>query len=347
MEQYAPVLDRPRTIRKDKIRKLPRLIQPPQQTIYVNSNGIDPPHDWLDDLLVALERPRGPYTVENAEAYLDTEPVELYNGWLVKEEMSDFVGKKFEGRLQAHMVGAASLLKFGEILPDQMECHLKDGFVIKPDLSLVSWERQRTQVKPIGPNNRPSLVGSPEFVVEVRSPSNTRTKDEAKRKRYFDNGAEIIWDVDEKKQIIYVYRADSQEKPQTYTKDHEIDCETLLPGWRRQVSDLFEEGVSVEVMFSEVVDTYREEGREEGEKIGEQRGREEGEKIGEQRGREEGEKTGESRGKQDTLIRLLQARFTSLPDRVLNTIEQTHDVAQLDAWFDQALMAPTLDKLNI
>jgi len=160
MEQYAPVLDRPRTIRKDKIRKLPRLIQPPQQTIYVNSNGIDPPHDWLDDLLVALERPRGPYTVENAEAYLDTEPVELYNGWLVKEEMSDFVGKKFEGRLQAHMVGAASLLKFGEILPDQMECHLKDGFVIKPDLSLVSWERQRTQVKPIGPNNRPSLVGS-------------------------------------------------------------------------------------------------------------------------------------------------------------------------------------------
>jgi len=100
-------------------------------------------------------------------------------------------------------------------------------------------------------------------------------------------------------------------------------------------------------MFSEVVDTYREEGREEGEKIGEQRGREEGEKIGEQRGREEGEKTGESRGKQDTLIRLLQARFTSLPDRVLNTIEQTHDVAQLDAWFDQALMAPTLDKLNI
>ena len=166
-----------------------------------------------------------------------------------------------------------------------------------------------------GPNNRLSLIGSPEFVVEVRSPSNSRTKDKAKRKRYFDNGAEIIWDVDDKKQVIYVYRLDSQKKPQTYTKNQEIDCEPLLPGWRRRVSDLFEDETPVEVIFSEV--------------------------------HAEGEKVGEVRAKQDTLIRLLQARFLDTPQEILNTIKQTHDMAQLDGWFDQAIMAPTLGDLNI
>ena len=321
MAQAAQILEQKSVTQKERFRQIKPQTRKPRTTIYANGSDIerviDPPNDWLDDPLVALQRSRGPYTIDNADEYLDTEYVELYNGWLVKKEISDFNDKKFEGRLLLHLGGASFLLQFGDVLPDDMECHLSDGNVIKPDLSLISWDRMKKRVRPHGPNDRPTLMGSPELVVEVRSPSNRRAQEKKKRARYFRNGTEIIWDVDEKEEIIYVYRAGSQDVVETYAGDDEIDCEPLLPGWRRRVSDLFAERTSVEVVLSEVVETFQEKGREEGIEI----------------------------GKQGMLIRLLQARFIDLPEQILAIIKQTHDATQLDSWFDQALMAQALDEL--
>jgi len=98
--------------------------------------------------------------------------VELYNGWLVRKEISDYDEKGFEGDIHEHGSGAARLFDYGRVLPDQIECLLDDGFTVKPDLSMVSWQREKQRVKPHGPNNCSTLMGSPEFVVEVRSPSN-------------------------------------------------------------------------------------------------------------------------------------------------------------------------------
>jgi len=339
--EVAVLLDELRSVQINRTKKRPPRIKPFNPIIYPQSKGVDkcdPPHDWLDDPLVAIGRPLGPYTFDNADEYLDTEPVELYNGWLVRQEMSDYQGKVFEGDLHEHVGGAARLLGFGRVLPDQMECLLSNGYTIKPDLSMVSWEREKQRVKPYGPNDRSTLMGSPEFVVEVRSPSNRRAQEKDKRKRYFDNGAEIIWDIDEKAQIIYVYRANSQNSAEVYTIDDEINCEPLLPGWRRQVSDLFAQQASVEVVLSEVVETYREKGKE----IGLEEGLEEGKEIG----REEGEKIGEQRSKQGMLILILQTRFTDVSEQILNIITQTQDIDELDNWLNQALVAQSVDELS-
>jgi len=286
MVQTARVLEKPRDVLIEKGKGFPfHSSKPAQPILYLNSNEIDPPHDWLDDPLEAL----------------------------VRQEMTDYEGKGFEGDLHEHISGAARLSGFGRVLPDQMECLLNDGNTIKPDLSMISWKRQKQRVKSHGPNNRSTLMGSPEFVIEIRSPSNRRAQEEEKRKRYFDNGAEIVWDIDEKEQIIYVYRVASQDIADIYTIDDEIDCEPLLPGWRRQVSALFEEEAPAEVVFSEV--------------------------------HEDGKQIGLEIGKQDMLIRLLQARFVDISEQTLDAIRQTHDIAQLDSWFDQALMSQTLDEL--
>ena len=333
MAQITQTIERQRGSYIHKIRRWPLQIKSFKPIIYSNGNKVykcdpkcNPPYDWLDDPLLALKRQPGPYTFENADEYLDTEPVELYNGWLVRQQMSDYEGKGFEGDLHEHVSGAARLYGFGRVLPDQMECLLKDGTTVKPDLSMVSGEREKKQVKPHGPNNRSTLMGSPEFVVEIRSPSNWRAQEEDKRERYFDNGAEIIWDIDEKAKIIYVYRADAQDEADEYSGDDEIDCEPLLPGWRRRVSDLFKEQASVEIVLSEVVDTYQEKGK----------------KIG----RAEGEKIGELRSKQEMLIRLLQARFPEVSEQALDIINQTQAIDQLDNWFSQALMAQSFDELS-
>ena len=178
MAQMTQVSEKRRRTHIYKIKRWPLQIKPFKSVIYSNGNGVhkcDPkcnlPHDWLDDPFVALQRQPGLYTFENADEYLDAEPVELYNGWLVRQQMFDYEGKGFEGDFHERVSGAARLIGFGRVLPDQMECLLDDGSTVKPDLSMVSWEREKKQVKPHGPNDRSTLIGSPVFVVEIRSPS--------------------------------------------------------------------------------------------------------------------------------------------------------------------------------
>lgn len=118
--------------------------------------------------------------------------------------------------------------------------------MVKPDASLISWQRLQQNVQPTGPRQRPILRGGPELVVEVRSPSNQRTQEKRKWAFYFANHVQIVWDVDEERQVIWVYRAEAPDKPRRYAGDDEIDCEPLLPGWRRRVADIFAEQASAD-----------------------------------------------------------------------------------------------------
>ena len=160
--------------------------------------------DWLHDPLEALARPRGPYTLENADAYLDQEAVELYNGWLVWQEMTDLKERTVVGTIHSMLDLSARKAGFGQAVPDQAECLLRDGHVIKPDASLISWQRLQTASAPQGPNHRILLLVCPELVIESRSPSNRRRQEAMKRAQYFANGTEIVWDVDEPNAVIYV-----------------------------------------------------------------------------------------------------------------------------------------------
>ncbi|MBV7331193.1 Uma2 family endonuclease [Chloroflexi bacterium TSY] len=224
--------------------------------------------DWLDDPEEAMARERGPYTIENAECYLDEEPVELYNGWLVWQEMTDAAERTLIGTIQDALSLSARKAGFGQVLPDQLECLLADGSTVKPDACLISWQRLREHVQPYGPRDRPTLMMCPELVIEVRSPSNRRTQEARKRALYFAQGTQIVWDVDEKNRVIYVYRTESPDQPTSYGIEDEIDCQPLLPNWQRRVADIFAKEASAETVAGELVDEWREEGREEGIEIG-------------------------------------------------------------------------------
>jgi len=75
---------------------------------------------------------------------------------------------------------------------------------------------------------------------------------------------QIVWDVDERRQIVWVYRAESPVQPTRLTVQDGIDCEPLLPGWRRRVADIFAEQASAEAMVGEVAQAWMAEGRAEG-----------------------------------------------------------------------------------
>jgi hypothetical protein len=161
---------------------------------------------------------------------------------------------------------AAKLAQFGQAYPEQVECELIGGDVIKPDVCLVSHARATTKIARRGRKRRLLLQGGPELAVELRSPSNTRAEEALKRQKYFANGTLIVWDVLPDEHKILVWRPEDPGQSQEFGEGDLIDCEPLLPGWRRPVADFFNPDLSAEEVVGPAVQEWREEGRAEGQK---------------------------------------------------------------------------------
>lgn len=61
---------------------------------------------------------------------------------------------------------------------------------------------------------------------------------------------------------------------------------------------------------------------------------------------DESEQRGEQRGIQQSILRVLQHKFGALPASVVQVIEATHNVEQLEQWLDRALDSSSLTDLN-
>jgi Uma2 family endonuclease len=87
------------------------------------------------------------------------------------------------------------------------------------------------------------LEGAPTFAVEVWSENDFGGAAEAamatKRADYFEAGTAVVWDVDPVHELVRKYRADSPEKPATFTRGQEADAEPAVPGWRLAVDRIF------------------------------------------------------------------------------------------------------------
>jgi hypothetical protein len=133
------------------------------------------------------------------------------------------------------------------------------------------------------------LKSGPELVVEIRSPSNRRTKELQKRRVYFLSGTLVVWDVDPVAHKIWVFEAENPQQAQEYNATDIITCERLLPGWRRQVADFFTKELSVEQVVGQVAEEWRAESHEQG--------------------RAEGQTVGELKALRDVLLRQARLKF--------------------------------------
>ena len=284
--------------------------------------------DWPREIGEAYQRGPGPYNVKNVTILLEEEPLELYNGWLVWQEMTDPIERRVAANIQEILSIVARAAHFGQGYPDQVECYLANGNVIKPDVCIISdqlfEEKVRSVKKPDKDGKHLMLYGAPELVVEIRSPSNRRTKEKLKRQDYFDNGAQVIWDVDPKGGKIWVYEAATPDQNQEYKGQTEISCAALFPGWKRKVSDFFSKSLTVEQIVGDEVDKWREEGYAEG--------------------RSEGLAEGELAALKKVLLRQSSRRFASeqLPADLESRLNLL-DAAQLEQLADTLATSPTLN----
>ena len=97
----------------------------------------------------------------------------------------------------------------GEVLESSGGFRLPNGAVRSPDVSWVSRERlaELTQAQ-----MDKFLPLCPEFVLELRSPTDRLEVVREKMQEYMDNGAELGWLIDPQERRVYVYTPDGVEE---------------------------------------------------------------------------------------------------------------------------------------
>jgi Uma2 family endonuclease len=80
---------------------------------------------------------------------------------------------------------------------------LPDGSMRAPDAAWISFERLR----PLSHNEKTGFPPvCPEFVIELKSPSDRLPELEAKMNRWIENGAEVAWLIDPERKVVEIYR---------------------------------------------------------------------------------------------------------------------------------------------
>lgn len=114
---------------------------------------------------------------------------------------------------------------------------LPGGAMRAPDAAWV--ERSRLVALPLEARER-FLPLCPDFLVELRSPSDRLTDLQAKMQEYLDNGARLGWLIDPLSRRVHVYRAN--QDVQILDEPASIPGEPELPGFVLQMARIWEPG---------------------------------------------------------------------------------------------------------
>ena len=81
----------------------------------------------------------------------------------------------------------------------------------------------------------------PTLVVEVLSPSNTKSEIRQKLKEYFESGTKLAWVIDPPTRTVAVYETFSEEPSRVLRENESLNGGVVLPGFTLAIADLFVE----------------------------------------------------------------------------------------------------------
>ncbi|QLE55015.1 Uma2 family endonuclease [Nostoc sp. TCL26-01] len=120
--------------------------------------------------------------------------------------------------------------KLGKVFDSSTEFHLPNGAYRSPDVAwmkLERWEALTAEQK----RRFPPLC--PDFVIELRSESDSLTKLRSKMQEYRDNGARLGWLIDPKTFLVEIYRPGVEVEIINFSVDNppQLSGEDVLPGF--------------------------------------------------------------------------------------------------------------------
>jgi Uma2 family endonuclease len=114
---------------------------------------------------------------------------------------------------------------------------LPNGACRSPDSSWISIERWTS----LSADDRSGFARiCPDFVVELRSPSDSLTTLQSKMQEYMANGSKLGWLIDPSTKTVMIYRL-GQESPESLINPPQLSGETILPGFILNLSVIFKE----------------------------------------------------------------------------------------------------------
>ena len=160
---------------------------------------------------------------------------ELIRGEVIElpppKPMHGFVAAKFSRYVDEfadeHDLGITYAAETGFLLEQNPDT------VRAPDTAFVTHARALEQ------DDEGYFVGAPDLVVEVVSPTDTRRAVEDKVDMWLDHGTRLVWVAYPTHRQIIVYDAADRDHPKLLNADYTLDGSSVLPGFRRRVSDFF------------------------------------------------------------------------------------------------------------
>lgn len=124
----------------------------------------------------------------------------------------------------------------GKVFDSSTAFRLPNGAARSPDVSWVQRERWDA-LTPEQQDTFPPLC--PDFVLELRSKTDSLKELQAKMQEYLDNGASLGWLIDIQGQTVEIYRPGQEVEKRI--KPDTLDGETVLPGFTLSVANLWDE----------------------------------------------------------------------------------------------------------
>ncbi len=122
----------------------------------------------------------------------------------------------------------------GHVLDSSTGFTLPDGSVLLPDASWVSngkWDM-------LSPEERKKFAPvCPEFIVEVKSPSDRLQTVQAKMEVWMSNGCRLAWLIHPELETVFIYRADGS-RDELHGFGRRVSGEDVLPGFELELEAL-------------------------------------------------------------------------------------------------------------
>ncbi|HVY61655.1 MAG TPA: Uma2 family endonuclease [Planctomycetota bacterium] len=181
-----------------------------------------------------IARGPGSYTVEDFDALPDTGPqYQLVDGELMEMTVPTTWHQEFLWRLGARMRLYVEERRLGRVLGAPIGVYLSQRDVFQPDLFFLSSARDERFEKK-------GIIGAPELIVEVLSPSTRRLDLGRKRETYAMHGVHELWVADVERETIAVYelQKDPETPVRTLARGDTLTT-PLIPGFGAEVTMLF------------------------------------------------------------------------------------------------------------
>jgi Uma2 family endonuclease len=123
--------------------------------------------------------------------------------------------------------------RLGKVFESSAGFTLPNGAIRSPDASWIADDRWNA----LTPRDRRGFAHvCPDFVAELRSPSDSLRELRAKMREYCSQGAQLGWLIDPLRKVVEIYRP--RQGARTLTSPHSVSGEAVLPGFTLDLTEI-------------------------------------------------------------------------------------------------------------